>query len=406
MNNDTTKLDNLFRGAAVAALALVLSAAPMTLAAGQTGGKAPAPKQTAKPNKPVTASAVTTAPAAEADVAGWEPVQAEVDRVKDLYRAITNYHLLLQGEGVNSQTVQAALYDAERYVDEIDNKYSTNKLFMKDQTALEEIRTTVAKAHFQVAILHARGVDLERSIMHYERTLDLLGMDPADWDQELERTARPGLLPQAQEVAFQVTTPRAAVEDLRSFWGSGVVTRFKSRDLTPTQRESIKLTRIGGRTDGFSEASFAVAAERFADRVGDGLDEFRVVLPAGRYQVASGDSSFPGFEFVLADGSYPDPIYVNPNTFSFTWATQDGKCRPTLVLNGIPVKTFTSVPYGTYQVQRQPNCEQRLPDKITVDQMAEVTLRTEPEKLDYVRDGQPIFLFITTPPGSSYTLRF
>ncbi|MDQ7089000.1 MAG: hypothetical protein Q9Q13_14595 [Acidobacteriota bacterium] len=53
-----------------------------------------------------------------------------------------------------------------------------------------------------------------------------------------------------------------------------------------------------------------------------------------------------------------------------------------------------------------PSCDRRLPDKITVEQKAEVTLRTEPERLDYVKEGQPIFLFITTPPESTYTLRF
>ena len=46
------------------------------------------------------------------------------------------------------------------------------------------------------------------------------------------------------------------------------------------------------------------------------------------------------------------------------------------------------------------------PDKITVEQNSEVTLRTEPEKLDYVKEGQPIFLYVTTPPASTYTLRF
>ena len=35
----------------------------------------------------------------------------------------------------------------------------------------------------------------------------------------------------------------------------------------------------------------------------------------------------------------------------------------------------------------------------------EVRLRTEPEKLDYLREGQPIFVYVTTPAESVYTLR-
>jgi hypothetical protein len=384
-----------------AAILLLAAAGPGVASSSTTAGK-PA----AKPSKGTATQATNSAPAAEVNVAGFDPVQAEVDRMQDLYRAVTNYHLLLQGDGVTSLTVSAALHDVERYLEEIDGKYATDQLFIKDQKALEQLTKIVAKAHFQGAILHARGVDLEASISQYEKTLDLLKSDPADWDQELERTARPGLLPQAQEIAFQLTTPREAVQDLKEFWASGVVTRFKSRDLTPTQRATIQLERVGGRNDAFSDASFQVAAQRFSQRIADALDEFRVVLPPGRYRVGSGDATFPPFDFQLQEGGVPDPIYVNPNTFSFSWASENEKCRPTLVLNGLPVKTFAGLPYGTYHVQRQPGCEQRLPDKISVDQNTEVTLRTEPPKLDFVREGQPIFLFITTPPGSSYTLRF
>lgn len=381
-------------------LAMVACLAGPAFASNTTG--ATKGKATAKP----AATQAPAVPAPEPNVPGYDAVVAEVERMSDLYRAVTNYHLLLQGDGVTSNTVRSALYDVERYLDEIDTKYATDQLFIKDQKALADITKTVAKAHFQGAILHARGVDLEASITQYEKTLDLLKMDPADWEQELERTARPGLLPQAQEIAFQMTTPRAAVEDLKTFWASGVVTRFKTRDLSPTQRATIKIERIGGRNDGFSEAAFQVAAARFTTRVADGLDEFRVVLPPGRYRVSAGDPTFPAFEMQLAEGGVPDPIYVNPNTFAFSWASDNEKCRPTLVLNGLAMKTFSALPYGTYHVQRQPGCEQRLPDKIVVDQNTEVTLRTEPPKLDFVREGQPIFLFITTPPASTYTLRF
>lgn len=366
----------------------------------------PATKPATKPAAK-TAAATTPAQAAPTPVdPNFDPIQAEVERMGELYRAVTTYHLLMQGEGVTSDMVRSALYDVERYLDDIDTKLATDMLFIKDQKALDDLNKIAAKAHFQAAILHARGVDLEASITQYERTLDLLGIDPAEWDEEMPRTATPGLLPGAQEVAFQMTTPRAAVEDLKEFWASGVVTRFKARDLTPTQRSSVSIERIGGKNDAFSDAAYTVAAKRFGARVAEGQDEFRVVLPAGRYRVSSADQGFGSFEFQLVEGGVPDPIHLNPNHFTFAFSNPDDKCRPTLVLNGIAVKTFTTAQYGAYYVQRVPGCTQRLPDKITVDQNNEVTLRTEPEKLDYVREGQPIFLFITTPPGSTYTLRF
>ncbi len=353
----------------------------------------------------VAAAAVVLA-ALPAARAGMDPVQAELERVHDLYRAITSYHVLLQGEGVTREQVEAALYDVEQYVKELDNRYATDKLFIDDHRALDEITKVVAKAHFEAALMHARGVDLEGSITQYEKVIDLLGYDPVEWEEQIERAGRPGLLPEAGEMVFEIVSPRQAVEDLKHFWAAGVVTRFKVREYTPDQRKTLYLKRIGGRTDAFSQAAFDLAAKRFQERVAAGLEEFRVVLPPGTYRVESSDQTIHPLEFRLLKGGVPDPIILNPNSFSFEIASQDDRCIPQFTLNGLPIKELQAIPYGTYRVHPPRTCNRRLPDKITVEQNSEVTLRTEPEKLDYVKEGQPIFLYITTPPGSTYTLRF
>ncbi|MDQ7088999.1 MAG: hypothetical protein Q9Q13_14590 [Acidobacteriota bacterium] len=213
--------------------------------------------------------------------------ERELEQIQNIYRAITSYHTLLQGEGVTKEMVDAALYDVEHYVEEIDGRYATDKLFVEDRRILGEITKTVAKAHFQAALLHARGVDLEGSIVQYEKVLDLLGYDPADWDVDIERSGRPGLLSGVSEVVFQMASPREAVEDLKHFWSAGVVTRFRVREFSPGQLEGMTLERIGGRNDAFSQASFELAQERFAERVKAGLEEFRVVLPPGRYRATA-----------------------------------------------------------------------------------------------------------------------
>ena len=332
--------------------------------------------------------------------------ERELEQIQNIYRAITSYHTLLQGDGVTKQMVDAALYDVEHYVDEIDSRYATDKLFVEDRRVLGEITKTVAKAHFQAALLHARGVDLEGSIVQYEKVLDLLGYDPADWDVDIERSGRPGLLSGVSEVVFRMTSPREAVEDLKHFWSAGVVTRFRVREFSSSQLEGMTLERIGGRNDAFSQASFELAQERFAERVKAGLEEFRVVLPPGRYRATAAGTGVEPLEFYLRQGGVPDPIVLNPNSFSFAFANEGGPCTPELYLNGLPVKNLVGLAYGTYKVKVPKSCDRRLPDKITVEQKAEVTLRTEPERLDYVKEGQPIFLFITTPPESTYTLRF
>ncbi len=332
-------------------------------------------------------------------------VQNEIDRAQDLYRAVTAYHVMMQGENVTKEMVQSALFDVEHYVDEIDSRYGTAQLFIKDQKALETIKSYVAKAHFAASMMHARGVDLEGSITQYEKVVDLLGYDPADWKIDIERSAKRGLLPHAAEVAFSMATPRDVVEDLKSFWSAGVVTRFFVKDYSPDQRHSLKMERIGGATDPFSEASFQLAANRFTERLTSGLEEFRVVLPAGRYRVSSKAEGIAPVDFLLVQNGVPDPIVLNPNTFSFGFTAPDDRCRPNMTLNGLPVRHFSGLPFGTYRVEAPKSCSQRMPDKITVMQNSEMTLRSEPERLDFVKEGQPIFLFITTPPGSTYNLR-
>ena len=335
-----------------------------------------------------------------------DDAKAELQQMRDIYRTITSYHTLLQGEGVTKDLVTAALYDVEHYVEVLDNRFATAKLFIEDHRVLSDIKEVVAKAHLQASLLHARGVDLESSIEQYEQVVDLLGHDPGDWDVEVAKRGKPGLLPGASEAVFEMASPREAVEDLKSFWASGVVTRFQVREFTPDQRDSLQLERVGGGTDAFENAAFSLAAERFNTRTGKGLEGFRVVLPPGRYRVVSEQQAIPPLEFRLRTGGIPDPVVLNPNTFNFELTAKEGPCVPQMSINGIPVRNLTGLSYGTYRLDVPAACQRRLPDKIVVEQKSEVTLRTEPEKLDFVKKGQPIFLFITTPPQSTYTLKF
>ncbi|UCF66995.1 MAG: hypothetical protein JSV80_14595 [Acidobacteriota bacterium] len=334
-----------------------------------------------------------------------DPVQAELSRVESLYRAVNSYHVLLQGDGVTSEMVSSALYDVERYVEELDNKLETSQLFIEDRSTLDKMKNIVAKAHMQAALLHAKGVDLEGSITQYERVIDLLGYNPVEWEETLERSGRLGLLTGAREMVFETATPKQIVQDLQVFWSVGIVSRVRVEEFATSQRKTLELQRIGGPTDPFSQAAYELAAKRFAERVGEGLDQFRIVLPEGRYEVVASSGGVEPRKFAVVRGSVPDPLILNPNRFSFSFSSPDERCRPQLTLNNITVRGLTDLPYGTYRVDAPAECPLRLPDRITVEQKSEVTLRTEPERMDLVREGEPIFLFITTPPGSTYTLR-
>lgn len=331
--------------------------------------------------------------------------ELEIERVQDLYRALTSYHLLLDRPEVDEAMVVSALHDVERYVEELDNRLETDKLFFEDQAIIREISEWVAKAHLQAALLHAKGVDLERSITQFERVIEILGHHPNEWDVEIEREARVGLLPNVGEVIYEMAKPVEIVSDLRRFWSAGIVTRLRIEELAPSVLPGMTLERISPGATPFEQASFAIAEERFDERVAKGLEEFRVVLPPGRYRIASEANAFEPVDLELVAGTAPDPVVINPNTFSFQIAASEGECRPQLILNGVPVDGFTNLSFGSYVVKPGAGCNERLPDKIVVEQHSEVSLRTEPEKLDYLREGQPIFLFITTPPGSVYTLR-
>lgn len=329
---------------------------------------------------------------------------AELERLSDMYRTVTSYHLVLAKEA-GRDLVTSALFDVERYVREMHARLETSELFVRDEQALGRMKMLVAKAHLQCALLHARGVDLERSIVHYEQALDLVGQDPAAWDTEVEISAQNGRLPGGAEAIFRLATPGEAVQQLKTFWSSGVVTRFKLVELTPAQRETLRLERFGGAMDGFSTTAFDLASGRFSERAGEGLEEYRVVLPAGRYRVISADKTLRPVEFHVTQGNVPDAVTVSPNTFHFEWAAADATCRPQLSLNGLPVREISHLPFGSYRVTAPKGCARRLPDKITVEQGSTVSLRSEPPKIDQARPGEPIFLFVTTPPGSVYHLR-
>jgi hypothetical protein len=349
----------------------------------------------------VLALAVTALPAPAAPEASSE----EVARMQDLYRAITSYHVLLDSEDVSEARVTSVLYDVERYVEELESRLATNKLFVEDPAKVEAMTEWVAKAHLQAALMHAKGVDLERSITQFEKTIELLGHHPASWDVEVERSASPGLLPDVAEVVFAMASPADVVQDLERFWSAGVPTRFRIEELAPDDRAALRIEPATALGSAFADAAFALAQERFAARAAKGLEVFRVVLPPGRYRIVSETGAMHDLEIDLAPAGAPDPVVVNPNTFSFRYASSNEECRPTLTINGVVVKDLEGLPYGTYLVEAPESCPRRLPDKVTVSQHSEVTLRTEPEKLDYVREGEPILVFITTPPGSTYTLR-
>lgn len=371
---------------------LLLSALPVLAAPQQSAPAKTTPAETAAKG-PQTAEMVTAA----------GPVSVEL--FQDYYRMILSYHPLLTSDGASKEMIAAALFDVEAIVSEMDNRFATDQLFLKDAKALDEMKRILAMAHFQCSILGAKGVDLEGSISQYEKVVELLGFDPADWDQKVERSGHQGLLPNAADTIFDIASPRDIVEDLKVFWSAGVVTRFRIRDYSPAQRSSMKLERVGGATDGFSLASFGLGTKRFNEQMEAGIDEFRVVLPPGHYRVSSSEAGFHTLEFVLVAGGIPDPLVLNPNSFNFAFSTTDEKCRPALFLNGLPVHQLNDLPFGTYRVEAPKTCTLRLPNKITVEQKAEVTLRTEPERLESAREGQPIFMFITTPPQSTYTLR-
>ena len=349
------------------------------------------------------AAAVVPAAAATATM-GPEAVKAEVATFDDLYRALTTYHILLQGDRATRPVVESALYDVERYVEEIDGRYATDQLFVADKDALDELRLTTAKAHLEAALLDARGVDIESSVSHYEKAVALYGPNIAEWDVRIPRTARPGTLPGAVDAAYEMATVAEVLEDLKNFWSSGVMVRFKIREFQPAQRATLRLERAGGAGNDFARASFDVAAARFAARAAAGADEIRVALPAGSYRVVSGDPAVKPLSFAALAGSAPDPIVLNPNRFSFE-LSPDERCRPELTLNGLPINDVRDVPYGSYRVVAPKGCPERLPNKVVVDQSPNVTVRTEPDRLDYVREGQPIFLFVTTPPGSVFKLK-
>ena len=113
----------------------------------------------------------------------------------------------------------------------------------------------------------------------------------------------------------------------------------------------------------------------------------------------------PTRRIVVKEGSAPDPVLLSPRTFSFQFAGTGQNCRPELELNGVRLSGLEDLPFGTYTVSAPSTCDRRLPDKIVVSEGDEVRLRTEPEKLDYLREGQPIFVYVTTPAESVYTLR-
>jgi len=352
-------------------------------------------------------AALFVAVPARADVptAVLDPAAAELARVKDLERSIVSYHLLLQGESATKDVVAAALFDVERRTEELDSRLEAAPILIKDAKAIPALRMVVAKAHLEAALLHARGVDLENSIRHYERAVDLLGFDPVDWTEPLERGARPGSLANVADVVYDVAPAKEIVADLREFWSSGAVARFQVREIPPFQRARLQLKRVGGANDGFSRAAFELAAKRFAERVAAGYEDFRVVVPIGRYIVDASAIDGPPTEFRAATGVALDPIVVNPNRFSFDFVSPDVLCMPRLTLNGLPVKGQENLPFGAYTIEVPTACPRPTPKKITVNQAQEVTLRSEPERLDALRPGQPIFLFVTTPAGSTYRVR-
>jgi hypothetical protein len=343
--------------------------------------------------------------AEESVAASTSAPASELDRMQDLYRAITGYHVLLDQESVSSDMVKSVLHDVERYVDELENRLSTEKLFVSDQRQVYELSEWVAKAHFQAALMHAKGVDLESSIDQFERVIELLGYHPMQWDTEIERSAHRGQLQLVGDVVYEMAQPREIVRDLQRFWSAGVMTRFEVGEFPTSTLDSFTIERVDVSLDAFDAAAFDLARQRFAERVSGGERELRVVLPPGTYEVRSSEGVMPTRRIVVEEGSSPDPVMLGPRTFSFQFATASDNCRPTLQLSGVALSSLEDLPFGTFTVIAPETCDRRIPNKIIVSEGDEVRLRTEPEKLDYLREGQPIFVYITTPADSVYTLR-
>lgn len=332
--------------------------------------------------------------------------ETELETLQDLYRTVTSYQLLLAQPAVGEDLVTSLVFDVSHYVDEMDSRYEMVKLFLSDPRMLRSFEQLVAKAHLQAALMHAEGIDMESSIRHYRRAVELLGESPAEWGEGIEFFGKQGELPDANEMVFRIASVSEVMKRLEEFWSSGCVTRFQVDQMEPGQRRTLKLIAVSTTDDAHAAAVSELAAKRFATRVSAGLEEFEVVLPPGRFRVVSDDGSIPALDFQVSTEETPDPITLNPNTFSFAVTSPDDSCTPELIHNGFPEANLEDLTYGTFTVLSPASCERRLPDKIIVEQGQEVTLRTEPERLDLVREGQPILLFITIPAGETYNLRF
>ena len=347
----------------------------------------------------------TTEQAAESPTQPASAPTTELERMEDLYRAITGYHVLLDQDTVSADMVRAVLHDVEQYVDELETRLSTERLFVTDQRQVAELSEWVAKAHLQAALMHAKGVDLESSIVQFERVIELLGYHPMQWDTEVERRASKGELALVGDVVYEMAEPREIVRDLQRFWSAGVMTRFEVGEFPTSSLDSFTLERVNVSLDAFDAEAFDLAQQRFAERVSRGQEDLRVVLPPGTYEVRSAEGVMPTRRIVVEEGSEVDPVMLSPRTFSFQFAGAGEKCRPTLELSGVALSSLEELPFGTFTVVAPDTCERRLPNKIIVSEGDEVRLRTEPEKLDYLREGQPIFVYVTTPADSVYTLR-
>ena len=332
--------------------------------------------------------------------------EAELAALEDLYRTVLSYQVVLARQGVGEDLVRALVFDVSHYVDEMDNRYELSRLFVDDPRIEQRFARIVARGHLQAALLHAEGIDLESSIRHYRRAVELIGREPSGWGEGIEFFGRQGELPEATELVFRIAPAEEILERLEMFWSAGEVTRFQIQELDPSERATLTLVRVTSESDPHTEAVFQLAAERFEARAHSGREDFEVVLPPGHYRVVSSDGSVEATDLKVTSGETPDPIVVNPNTFSFALNDLQDGCVPRLIHNGFPVSQLDDLHYGTFLVEVGESCDRRLPDKIIVTQRSEVTLRTEPERLDLLREGQPILLFITLPPGETYKLRF
>lgn len=332
--------------------------------------------------------------------------EAELEALQDLYRTVIGYQLLLAQPAVGEDLVTALVFDVSHYVDEMDNRYEMVKLFISDPRMLRDFERLVAKAHLQAALMHAEGIDMESSIRHYRRAVELLGESPAEWGEGIEFFGKQGELPDANEMVFRIASVSEMMKRLEEFWSAGQLTRFRVDQMEPGQRRTLNLIAVSNTDDAHAAAVSELAEKRFAERVSAGLEEFEVVLPPGRFRVVSDDGSMPALDFQVSTAETPDPITLDPNTFNFALTSPDDSCTPELLHNGFPEPDLEDLSYGTFTILAPASCKRRLPDKIIVQQGQEVTLRTEPERLDLVREGQPILLFITIPPGETYNLRF